>query len=230
MAIGTGLAILGSAVIGGVGKAIAGGQQAKAAKNALNLAREQNAQTRADTSSWLTAGQDAIKQMSEWTKPGADLTALLHQQPAYQARFDQGVEAGDRAAAARGGVMSGGQQKALTRYGQTFASNELDKIFGRLSNISGQGLDAARINAGQAANLMQAGGAAYNAIGQGQAQQTGALTNLAGNIFGQFAGGGGLAPYTPASNPLGTAYNEVVQPATPPITNVPGLKTFAYGS
>lgn len=51
--------------------------------------------------------------------------------PGYQFRLDEGQKALERSASARGGVLNGGVLKAISRYGQDFASNEYDKAYGR---------------------------------------------------------------------------------------------------
>jgi hypothetical protein len=49
----------------------------------------------------------------------------------YKARLMQGQRTQEASAAARGSILSGGHQKALTRFGQEFASNEYGAARGR---------------------------------------------------------------------------------------------------
>lgn len=51
--------------------------------------------------------------------------------PGYAFRLSEGLKALERSAAARGGLMSGGTGKALTRYGQDLASQEYGNAFQR---------------------------------------------------------------------------------------------------
>lgn len=51
--------------------------------------------------------------------------------PGYQFRMDQGSQALQRSAAAKGSLLGGGTLKALARYGQDYASNELNNAFNR---------------------------------------------------------------------------------------------------
>lgn len=51
--------------------------------------------------------------------------------PGYQFRLQQGVGALDASAAARGGLGSGAQQRALARYGQDLGSQEYGAAYGR---------------------------------------------------------------------------------------------------
>ncbi len=51
--------------------------------------------------------------------------------PGYGFRLQEGLKALERSAAARGGLLSGGAGKALTRYGQEMASQEFGNAFNR---------------------------------------------------------------------------------------------------
>jgi hypothetical protein len=55
----------------------------------------------------------------------------LQNDPGYQFRLNQGLQANDRLAAARGGVLGGGQLKAQERYAQDYAANEYKDAFAR---------------------------------------------------------------------------------------------------
>lgn len=57
----------------------------------------------------------------------------LDQDPAYRFRVNEGLDAIERSAAARGTLLTGGTLKDLTKYGQDYASAELDKIYDRSS-------------------------------------------------------------------------------------------------
>lgn len=54
--------------------------------------------------------------------------------PGYQFRMQQGQDALERSAAARGGLNSGATLKAITEYGQNFASNEFGNAYNRFTN------------------------------------------------------------------------------------------------
>jgi hypothetical protein len=62
-----------------------------------------------------------------WALPTA---AELQATPGYMERFRMGLQARDRSAAARGTLLNGGQQQALARYGQDYASNEYGNAVG----------------------------------------------------------------------------------------------------
>lgn len=79
--------------------------------------------------------------------------AQFQADPGYQFNLEQGQQALDRTAAAKGGVMSGAAQKAAARYSQDYASNEFNNaynryntnqnnLYNRLSGLSTTGLSA----------------------------------------------------------------------------------------
>lgn len=101
------------------------------------------------------------------TGGGSPDYSAFYQSPGYQFRFDEGQRAIERSAAARGGLMSGGMGRELTRYGQGFASGEFNQYANRLASLAGIGQTAV----GQSGQL---GSAAAGQIGQtsGQLGQT----------------------------------------------------------
>ena len=95
--------------------------------------------------------------------------------PGYNFRFNEGARGLERSAAARGGLLSGGFGKAMTRYGQDYASNEYGNVYNRISNIAGLGQVAAGQSGGYAMNAGQLmGNAAQNASSYQAAGQIGA--------------------------------------------------------
>lgn len=63
--------------------------------------------------------------------------------PGYQFTLGQGVAAQDASAAAKGNILSGNQQKALTDYGQGVASTGFNQYIQNLQNQAAQGQAAA---------------------------------------------------------------------------------------
>lgn len=127
----------------------------------------------------------------------------FEQDPGYAFRLNEGQKALERSAAARGGLLSGAQGKAMQRYGQDMGSQEYTNaynrfntnqgnLFNRLSSLSGGGQTAtsnlatlganAANNAGnystQAANASAAG-----TIQAGNAWSSG-LTSAGDSLFG----------------------------------------------
>lgn len=62
--------------------------------------------------------------------------------PGYGFRIEEGTKALDRSAAARGGLFSGAQGKAVTRFGQNIASDEYGRWLAGLQSLAGQGISA----------------------------------------------------------------------------------------
>jgi hypothetical protein len=102
--------------------------------------------------------------------PNADqdtITNALRSTPGYQFQLEQGTQSADRANAARGGFFSGAALREAQQYGQGLADNTYNQYIDRLSQQSGQGLNAA----GGAANI-------YGNIGDVNANATVAKNNL----------------------------------------------------
>jgi len=117
----------------------------------------------------------------------------MYKDPGYAFRLNEGIKALDRSAAARGGLLSGAQLKAVNRYGQEYAANEYGNAFNRqqlerasllnpLQSLSGQAQTSANtmsqaagnLGAGESAALLAGGNAvAANTIGAGNARASG---------------------------------------------------------
>lgn len=216
---------MGSAAIGVGASVISGNKAAKAQKQASDHAtqvqREQNAeakrqydQNRADLTPFRDAGYKALGQISQGTQPGAEFNrnftmSDFTRDPGYQFRQQEGQRGVENSAAARGGILSGGALKAISRYNQDFASGEYGAAYGRFNNdqttrynrlagIAGTGQTAT--NSGIAAgnnltNQLQEGAnnisSNINAAGNARASQyagTGnAIAGAANNVGGYFA-------------------------------------------
>jgi len=111
----------------------------------------------------------------------------LRATPGYQFRFNEGQNAVQTSAAARGGLNSGATLRALTRYGQDYGTGEFDNYLNRLSTLFG-GAQQATNNIGNAAgnfannagnNINNAGNARANMYVNQSNAQTGALSSIA---------------------------------------------------
>ncbi len=172
--------------------------QQQATDSANRTMREIYDQQRADMEPWRQAGQNALGQMQ------GDFMAGWKTDPGYQFRMNEGMKAINSAAAARGMAGGGATMKALTRYGQDFASNEYDKAynrnFNRLSTLAGFGSQASNTNVNSAGNY--GAGVSANQIGIGNAiasNQIAGANRMANFInsgmkgAGEAAGSGGIA-------------------------------------
>lgn len=101
--------------------------------------------------------------------------------PGYQFRVDQGTDAVNALAGARGGLNSGRTMQDLMKFGQGIASEEYGGYMNRLAGLTDMGVGAAG-NQAQAGNAFASGASA--AIGnKGNAQAAG-YAGMAGAIQG----------------------------------------------
>lgn len=210
-------------VIGGVLGYSSSKKQAKAAENAANtqaeatryasdMQKEMYDQTRTDLDPYRQAGTSALDQLMgqmgqngyfNQTYSGQD----IYNDPSYQFRLRQGLDAVESSAAARGGLLSGATLKALNNYASDYASQEYSNAhsrfnadqtnqYNRLSNLVGIGQNAAvqQGNAGMqtaqaVANNTMAGANAQAAGTIGAANARAAGTQALGGALGGLIGG-----------------------------------------
>lgn len=109
-----------------------------------------------------------------------DPTAMLMRWPGYQWSLQQGLNALERSAAARGMGLSGAALKGITNYAQQAAiERALWPYLSMLSNLSGGGLTAATGLGSMGIQTGQIIG--QNLVGAGQAQLAGALAQAQQN-------------------------------------------------
>jgi len=203
------VASAGSSIIGGiVGK---GG-----ASSAGGVAKDQQAQTRADLLPYNQAGQAVLPDLqalvmsgptgggpdyvtqASGQRPGQMTQAELEQTPGYQWNLAQGLKATQSAAAARGLGVSGASLKGAATYATGLADNTYQNQF---NNAQTRFADLLSLNTGQQANLQNQYTrlAGVATIGENAANQTGVQGTLGaalqGNalIQGSQAQGAGLA-------------------------------------
>ena len=116
--------------------------------------------------------------------------------PGYQFRMDEGGRAVDRSASARGLLLSGAQNKALTRFGQGEASNEFQNY---LANLGFQISGGQNVAANSANILTNSGRDGAQSIGaQGDARAAGYLnkgqtvSNIGNAFVAGYSGMGGM--------------------------------------
>ena len=118
---------------------------AQATREATALQRQMYEEGIKRQQPFLDIGTNALNRLVSLNQPGADVTNFLTMDPGYNFRLGEGMKALERSAAARGGLLSGGTGKALTRYGQDFGSNEFSNAYNRLANIANLGPKAAGV-------------------------------------------------------------------------------------
>lgn len=240
MAIGTAAAILGGAAIGGLTSIFGGNKAANAQEQAakdttqvskqisddqIALQREMFNKTLGLQQPTIDAGNTArnrLLQLLGLSTGGTDNGSLargfsdadFQSDPGYQFRMDQGQQALERSAAARGGLLSGAALKDTARFSQGLASQDYQAAFDRfntnrtnkmnpLLSLAGSGQVASTTagNAGQ-----QFASEASNSLGNYGANATQAITG-AGN-----ARASGYANIGNAINTgVGTAINGIQQ-------------------
>lgn len=195
------MAEIGASVMGMIGADkqmdaanIAGNMQLQASResNALQSQmwddqKNMYTQQRADLEPWRQAGTTALSGMANPDFQRDFSAADFQKDPGYDFRMQEGQKALERSAASRGGLQSGGTLKALSRYGQDYASGEYqnaynrfnsdrDRRFGRLSSLAGLGQTAN--------NQIAQTNAQQGQAGQNYANQWGANTMGAADAMG----------------------------------------------
>ena len=190
--------VLGSVISGGAGL-LGAGLQANAAREAAqgiadaNLSSNQlmarmNEQNRARQEPFYQAGLGALPAYTQGVMPGGDLVRPFAESdfkadPGYGFRMKEGMQALDRSAAARGGLLSGATLKGAERYGQDLASLEYQNAYNRYT-----GNQATQRNA--LAGLTGFAPTASSAMQAGDVSYGGNAANLASNTANAMAGAG----------------------------------------
>lgn len=149
-------------LIGQGGANAAAGAVGGATRAATAAAQHQQAVNRSDASPWMSAGTTALSEIGkllgwgELYNPGVDGSTYNYQgdptgekkkaafnafetSPGYQFRRQEGINALDRSAAARGTLRSGSQMKAVQGFGDDLASAEFGDYYNRLAGLAGLG-------------------------------------------------------------------------------------------
>lgn len=123
-----------------------------------------------------------------WNTPFTAPTNVTEQNdPGYQFRLQQGQQALERSAAAKGNLLTGGTGKALTQYGQDYASNEYNNVYNRALQQYQQAYNIFQNNQSNTYNRL----ASLSGIGQTSANQLGSAgSNTAGNVSNILLGTG----------------------------------------
>lgn len=224
-----------AAAVGGIASSVIGGDAAKSAANteanAANSASQVQLgmfnQTQANEAPYLAAGGNALTQLLAGIGAGggnntgtgplnAPFTmGQFQDSPGYQFQKQQGEDAINNSAAARGGVNSGNTLKALSQFGTGLANQDYwnaynayttgqNQKFGQLQTIAGSGQNAAA-NLG-ALGTQVGSSVGNNIIGAGNAQAAGTVgsANAISNgingvgqnylLYSLLNGGGGVNP------------------------------------
>lgn len=143
-------------------------------------------QVRADQANYMALGDQGVAGYSGLLKDPTSIT----NDPGYQFRLTQGVQGLDRSAAAKGKLFSGAQGKAVTEYGQNYATNEYDKALARYQQAINTGQNAtSQVNS---AGMQTAAGKGtmYNALANLAMNKAQGLSNLGTAKAGVYQGWG----------------------------------------
>lgn len=171
---------IGGALIGSHAAGEAADKQSAAANYATDIQKQIYDQQRSDQQPWRQAGIGALSQLQDPSFQHNFSASDFQTDPGYQFRMQQGQQALERSAAARGGLQSGGTMKAITDYGQNFASNEYQNAYSRFTNDQSNRFNRLSSIAG----LGQTANAQNGAAGQNYANNAGANAMGAANASG----------------------------------------------
>jgi hypothetical protein len=206
-------AVIGSAVIGGGVAMSASSKAAKAQTKAsqdATAAQERMFERQTELQEpFRQGGLTAQQEIMQLLGIGGDKTAAgygsmgkafgasdFQQDPGYAFRQAEGMKALERAAAARGNLLSGSAMKGIQRFGQDLASQEYQNAFNRyqversaklnpLQSLMGSGQSAANVLTGAAGQMGQ--NEASNIYNAGQARASGYIGQA--NALNQALGG-----------------------------------------
>lgn len=207
-ALGVGSAIMGNKSARDQAKAAknASAQQAAAAAEASQYQKDMYGKAVDQLTPYADAGRTSLAQLMGQMAPDGYFNQTysgqdIYNDPSYQFRLQQGQDAIESSAAARGGLLSGATMKALQGYGQDMASQEYQNAFNRyttdqnnrfsrLSNLVGMGQESAGSigNAGMETARIVGG---YT-TGAGDAQAAGTIGAANAKAEGRKAIMGGL--------------------------------------
>lgn len=233
--------MVGAAAITVVGGAIASNKANKGAQGAANAQltaqqlaideqRRQFDLTRGDQMPWMRAGAGALSQMQALNAGNFD---SFTQSPDYAFARDQGLQALERGAAARGGMYSGGADADRMRFASGLASQNYNSFYNRLQSMAGQGQTTAgglgQLGMGMAGNIGNAYGNMGNARASSYLNQAnnsagliGGTTNALSGLFSQYMAGRQQPSYGSGTGASGMSY-------TAPTTSTGGNWMNAYG-
>jgi hypothetical protein len=237
--------VLGSVISGGAGL-LGAGLQANAARQAAQgiadanitsnqLMARMNEQNQARQEPFYQAGLSALPAYTQGVMPGGDLVRPFAESdfkadPGYGFRMKEGMQALDRSAAARGGLLSGATLKGAERFGQDIASNEYNNAYNRyVGNQATQRNALASLTgfAPTASSAMQAGDVSYGSNAANLASNTanamaGAGATRASSYGNALAGIGQNIYNTMNPNPINAMMAAYMQSQIAPKTGVTG--------
>lgn len=112
---------------------------AKATADTNAMLQAQYEQTREDQEPWRLAGEQALQEIQATPDFQFQTEEFdFFTDPSYEFRKKEGIKALDRSGASRGRVLSGAQDRAVTRYASDLASQEYGNAFSRYQSEQAQ--------------------------------------------------------------------------------------------
>lgn len=169
--------------------------QAQEAQNALDFQKQEWQTNQTNEAPWLQAGQGGLNRLQTLLGLGTSTSstsdpafgslaqpftpptaAQAEQYPGYEFGQQQGQEALNNSAAAKGNLLSGNTQEALNKFGQDYAQNDY-------SNVYNQSFNTFQANQANTFNRL----AALSGIGQQSATTLGQQGQQAANNVGNIS-------------------------------------------
>ncbi len=203
-------------------------RQAQAAREGQQLVSRQFQQTQQGLQPFITGGLGAFEQQQALAGTlGADRQAQalgqLAESPATQFLREQGLRGLENRAAALGGFGGGQRLKALTRFSQGLALQDLNRQRAEIARIAQQGLTAGTALGG--AGAQQAARQAQLIGQEGAAEAAGAVAGPSAirGLLGQAAGLGAAFLLAPTTGGLSLAAAPGIMAGSPTIDPRVGL-------
>ncbi len=185
VAVGVSAASAISGIVGGKRAAKERERAAGSAINAQNIAFNEADELLEPRASQEQSAMEQVNRLLGLSGEEPDYS-VFRDSPGYQFQREQGQQAIERSAAARGGLQSGNTLAAVTEFGQGLADTTFRNYLADVMALQSQGVDAARANlttqrAANVGNLL---------LGQGEARASGietgvnSLTNFGENFTG----------------------------------------------
>jgi hypothetical protein len=195
-------AIIGSSLIGSSAANRAGQMQADATGEAARLQYQQYQDTVQRQKPFYDVGVNALPELVSASKYEPFNMSKFQADPGYAFRLSEGTKALERSAAARGGLLSGGTGKALTRFGQEMGSQEYTNAFNRYQAERDARLKPlqAMTGMGQTTSQQVSNAGQQMASNVGEAIGSGAAARASGYVGTANALTGGLNTYLNYSN------------------------------
>lgn len=188
-----------------------GGGKSGDRENAPTPTQTPGMPTRYSVNGQMFDTMDAAQAYANANKTGGTAYSGYTKTPGYDFRLNQGLDAIQSSAAARGGLYSGAAMRDALKYGQDYATGEYTNYLARLAGMTDTGVAAAGNQANAGANMGAGVGSALasrgnasaaGAIGMGNAFNSG-LQNVLGymNYQQNLNGGGMTSSPRPPANP-----------------------------